>query len=336
MIVDVHAHYLPPGCTDPAAHNPATQEYAVRITAPDTGEVLFTASDRAEGYDAEMLFSVERRLHDMRQQGVDMHVLSAPPPFGFFYRQEPDLALAICRVMNDALAETAAADPTHFVALATVPLQNPEAAAAELERCVRERDLRGAEIGTNVAGMDLDHPSLAPFWAKAQELDVPLFIHSASSRALGGERFKGYHIGNLVGNPTEDALAAARLIFGGVLHGFPRLKVYIAHGGGSCPYLRGRWDHGWRVREDAKVRIQRPPSTYFGQLMFDSLTHGVPALNFLVETSGVENVMLGTDYPYDMADTDPVRTVGSLPHLSDAQRAMILGGNAARLFRIGQ
>jgi len=143
-----------------------------------------------------------------------------------------------------------------------------------------------------------------------------------------------YHLSNLIGNPTEDALAAASLIFGGVLHEFPTLKVYLAHAGGSCPFLRGRWEHGWHVRPEAKVQIQQPPSAYFARLRFDSLTHAGPALEFLVESVGAERVMLGTDYPYDMSDPDPVRAIAALSHVSEAERRLILGDNAAELFRL--
>jgi aminocarboxymuconate-semialdehyde decarboxylase len=180
--------------------------------------------------------------------------------------------------------------------------------------------------------MNLDDASLAPFYAKVQELDVAVFIHPLT--VLGAERLRRFHLGNLIGNPTEDAVAAASLIFGGVLKEFPRLKFYIAHGGGSCPFLRGRWEHGWRVRPEARIKIDRPPSEYFSLLYFDSLTHSGPALNYLVETVGPERVMLGTDYPYDMSDVDPLKTIASLPHLTDMQRDMIYGDNAAALFKI--
>ena len=163
-------------------------------------------------------------------------------------------------------------------------------------------------------------------------MDVPVFIHPHG--VLGADRLRDYHIGNLIGNPTEDAIAAASLIFGGVLKEFPRLKFYIAHGGGSCPFLRGRWEHGWRVREDTKRRIDRPPSEYFRLLYFDTLTHSGPALNYLVETVGPERLMLGSDYPYDMSDTDPVRAIAAVPGLTDAQRELMYGGNAMALFRI--
>ena len=161
---------------------------------------------------------------------------------------------------------------------------------------------------------------------------MPVFIHP--NNVLGTDRLNTYHLGNLIGNPTEDALAVASIIFGGVLKEFPRLKFYVAHGGGSCPFLRGRWEHGWRVRDDAKTRIDRPPSEYFRLFYFDSLTHSGPALNYLVDAVGPERVMLCSDYPYDMSDTDPVRAIAALPGISDAQRELIYGGNAMRLFKI--
>jgi len=169
-------------------------------------------------------------------------------------------------------------------------------------------------------------------FAKLQELDVPLFLHPSG---FSPERLGSYHLNNLIGNPTDTATAAASLIFGGVLKEFPRLKVYLAHAGGSCPYLRGRWEHGWRVRPEAKQHIQKPPSEYIGLLYFDSLAHSVPALSFLVESMGPERVMLGTDYPFDMRDEDPVKTIASLPHVSNAERELIYGGNAQALFKIG-
>lgn len=329
---DVHTHFLPESCLDTASIDLETSRYTVRITGPSSDEVLYSKEVVAAGFDPEQLYSPARRRRDMARMGIDVQVLSVPPPIALFYAMEPSRSLALCRIVNDGLARTVAADRDHFVALCTVPLQAPDEAAAELERAVRELGMRGVEIGTNVAGRDLDDPALAPFYARVQELDVPIFIHSTNAGALGGGRLERYHLSNLIGNPTEDALAAASLIFGGVLHAFPRLRVYLAHGGGSCPFLRGRWEHGWHVRPEAKRHIQRPPSEYFARLRFDSLTHGGPALNYLVETVGAERVMLGTDYPYDMSDPDPVKAIAALPHLSDAERHLILGGNAAQLF----
>jgi aminocarboxymuconate-semialdehyde decarboxylase len=329
---DVHTHFLPESCIDTASIDFASSLYTVRITSRTSDTALYRQDLVATGFDPDQLFGPERRRRDMARQGIDVQVLSVPPPIAFFYGLEPARSLDLCQIVNDGLARTVSADPDHFIALCTVPLQTPNEATVELERAVRELGLRGVEIGTNVAGRDLDDPALRPFYAKAQELDVPIFIHSTNAGALGGKRLERYHLANLIGNPTEDALAAASLIFGGVLRDFPRLGVLLAHGGGSCPFLRGRWEHGWHVRPEAKRHIQRPPSEYFGRLHFDSLTHGGPALQYLVETVGVERVMLGTDYPYDMGEQAPVRAISALPNLSDGDRRLILGGNAARLF----
>ncbi len=210
-------------------------------------------------------------------------------------------------------------------------MQAPEAAARELERAVRDLGLRGCEINSNVNGKNLDDKALAPFYARAQELDVPIFIHPSGVPGLN-ERLGAYYLTNLIGNPMDTTIAAASLIFGGVLKEFPRLKVYLAHGGGACPYIRGRWEHGWRVRKEAHANIERPPSEYFGQLYFDSLVHGGPALNFLAATVGPERIMLGTDYPFDMGNYRSVEAIDAVAGVTDAEKDLMLGGNAARLF----
>jgi aminocarboxymuconate-semialdehyde decarboxylase len=255
-------------------------------------------------------------------------VLSVPP-FLFLYSVPPADSLELCRKINNAFADAVSRHPTRFAALANLPMQEPELAARELERAVRELGLRGAEICSNVNGKNLDDKGLAPFYAKLQELDVPVFIHP--SNVLGADRLRPYHLQNLIGNPSDTAVAAASLIFGGVLKEFPRLKFYLAHGGGSCPFLRGRWEHGWQVRREARARIVRPPSEYLKLLYFDSLVHSVPALNYLVETMGAGRVMMGSDYPFDMGDARPVNDIAALPHLADDQKELIFGDNAARL-----
>ena len=328
--IDVHTHFLHESSV--AFIDRATSTYAVRIKEPASDEVLLHRDLVAAGFDPEQLFRPERRREDMRRQGIDIQVISAPPPIAFFYDGEPERSARLCRIVNDGFARLVSEDADHFVGLATVPLQSPDEAVRELDRAIRELGLRGVEIGTHIGGVDLDAREFGPFYTRLQELQVPLFIHSTNAGALGGARMDRYYLSNLLGNPTEDAMAAASLIFGGVLAEFPALKVYLAHGGGSCPFLRGRWEHGWHVRPEAKLHIQRPPSEYFARLRFDSLTHGGPALNYLVETVGPERVMLGTDYPYAMGDPDPVKTIAALPHLSDRERQLILGDNAALLF----
>ena len=321
MKIDVHAHYIPEKFFGSDGN--------IRVTREGSQEVLFNAARRTGA--GKGICDIELRLKEMDAQGVDMHVLSVLPPL-FVNHIEANKAVAACRIINDAFAEAVRRHPKRLVAIANLPMQAPEDAARELERAVKDLGMKGAEICTNINGTNLDDKSLAPFYAKMKELDVPVFLHP--NNVLGADRLSRYHLGNLIGNPTDTAVAAASLIFGGVLKEFPTLKFYLAHGGGSCPYLRGRWEHGWRVRPEAKVHIEKPPSEYLPLLYFDSLAHSGPALNFLVENMGPERVMLGTDYPADMSDTDPVKTIASLPHLSDAEREMIYGGNAMKLLKI--
>lgn len=301
MKIDVHAHYIPESCLELVG------------MGPEPGALVGDITD------------LGKRLRDMDAMGVDIQAVS--PWLGFLNRD-----LATARRMNDGIAQAVRLHPNRFVGLAVVPMSSPTEAAAELERAVKELGMRGLGIASNVDGRNLDDQEFAPFYSKVQELDVPVFIHPAN--VLGMDRMGSYHLGNLLGNPTDTAAAAASLIFGGVLKEFPRIKFYLAHGGGSCPFLRGRWEHGWRIRQEARANIDKPPSEYFRLLYFDSLLHSVPALNYLVETVGVERVMLGTDYPFDMGDHDPVKTIASLPHLSDGQKEQIFGGNAAALFKI--
>ena len=332
MKIDVHAHYVPEKCLDVEAKGTDGHIHGLRIVQEGSRQVAYTNNARNLALDPPQIYSIERRLKDMATQWVDMQVLSVPP-FLFFYAADPAQSLELCQKINNAFAETVQNYPDRFVALANLPMQDPEMAAQELERSVWELGLRGAEICSNINGKNLDDKSFVPFYTKLQQLDVPVFIHP--SNVLGADRLGSYHLQNLIGNPSDTAVAAASLIFGGVLKEFPRLKFYLAHGGGSCPYLRGRWEHGWQVRPEARANIDRPPSDYLRLLCFDSLVHSVPALNFLVETVGPGRVMMGTDYPFDMGDRDPVKSVASLPHLSDDQKEMIFSANAAALFKIG-
>ncbi len=301
MKIDIHAHYTPESCLE-------SQE-GVR----EPGNLVGAMTD------------LGKRLQDMDNQGVDVQAISPWP--GLLNR---DLAMA--RRFNDGTTEAVNRHPTRLVGLASVPMDSPTEAVAELERAVKELGMRGVEIGSNVKGVNLDAKEFAPFYAKVQELDVPVFIHPVEP--LGVDRLQSYYLSNILGFPTDTAVAAASLIFGGVLKEFPRLKICLAHGGGTSPFLIGRWEHGWRVRKEPKAVIQRPPSEYFNLLYFDFITHSAPALSYLVENVGAEKVVLGTDYPFDMGKYDGVEFIAALPGLSDDQREMIYGRNTAALLKL--
>jgi aminocarboxymuconate-semialdehyde decarboxylase len=274
------------------------------------------------------IWDVDLRLRDMDANEIDVQVLS-PTVFTFFYEQDSALAQACASLQNEEIAALVRRHPDRFLGLGSVPLQAPQAAADELRRGMLQLDLRGAMIGSNVNGRNLDDPALEPFWASATELGAFIFIHPHAGAA--GERLSAYYLKNLVGLPFETTIAAACLVFGGVLERHPRLKICLAHGGGFVPYQAGRFQHGWEVRDEAKAHIHNPPGESFGHLYYDTILHSKSALEFLINSAGPDRVLLGSDYPFDMGNLDCVARVKALSIGADA-RDLILGGYARSLF----
>ena len=299
--IDVHAHYIPDDCWELLEYPPIPSTMV----------------------DAHM--DIGPRLQDMEAMGVDIQALSAW--MGFL---SSDLETA--RRHNDSLTAVVQQHPDHFIGLAVAPMLQPELAPAELERAVKELDFRGVEIATNVRGTNLDAKEFGAFYAKVQELDVPVFLHP--DNVLGKERLGSYGLDFLIGNPTDTAVAAASLIFGGVLKEFPRLNIYLAHGGGSCPYICGRWDQGWRVRPELQGLIDRSPSEYLRRFYFDTVVHSPLVLEYLVTFVGAERVLMGTDYPFKGGDHESAEKIRALGVLSESQKEQVLGGTAANLFKL--
>jgi len=249
------------------------------------------------------------------------------------YWAEASLAKRIARQFNDDLAATVAARPDRLAGLATVPLQDVAESVAELERAVRELKFRGVAIGSNVNGKDLDHPDLLPFFEKAEALKALVFIHPLD--VIGVERIRPYYLHNGLGNPFDTAVAAARLMMGGVLDRVPRLQVCLAHAGGALPYLVGRLDRVFKMRDEARGKARRRPSAYLRRFHYDTVVHHDLALRYLVDLVGSDRVVIGSDYRFDMGCLDPAGTVGAVKQLPRADRAAILGGAAAeKLLRL--
>jgi len=272
-------------------------------------------------------FDIARRLRDMDAASVDMHVLSATPQT-YLYNQEPALAATTSAIQNDQIAKHVAAHPERFLGMATLPMQDGKRAADELRRAMTKLDLRGAMIGSNVMGKNLDDPALAPLWATAEELGAFMFIHP--THVAGADRLKSYYLQNLIGNPLDTTIAAACLYFGGVLDRHPKLKVILAHGGGFTPYQAARWQHGWQVRPEPKKNIARQPTDIARRFYYDTILHSADVLEFMIGHVGIDRVLLGSDYPYDMAMLDCVRHVRGLK-IADGDKAAILTRNAERL-----
>lgn len=277
------------------------------------------------------LTSVERRLKDMDRSGVDVQALSPAPP-QYYYSTPPDVGAAAARIVNDGIAEIVAAHPDRFVGFASVPMQAPRLAVRELERVVKEHGFRGVEISTNVAGAELSESQFRPFFAKAEELGVLVFMHP--NGFSDGRRLADHYLINVIGNPLESTIAVSHLIFSGVIAEHPKLKICVAHGGGYLPAYSARMDHAHKARPDCRRVIKRKPSSYLKKLYFDTVVFSHEQLEYLVAQYGSDHLLLGTDYPFDMAMTDPVGFVQGAPHLKAAERAAICGGNAARLLKL--
>jgi aminocarboxymuconate-semialdehyde decarboxylase len=272
-------------------------------------------------------WDLERRLQDMAASKVDVQVLSVCPQT-FLYAQPPALAGVFARIQNEQLAKLAKSRPDHFLAMATLPMQAPKQAADELRHAAGVLGLRGAQIGSNVAGRNLDDPELEPVWATAAELDALILVHPTN--VAGADRLSSYYLTNLIGNPLDTTIAGACLVFSGVLDRYPSLKICLAHGGGFLPYQAGRLVHGWQVRSEPKRKLGKPPTEQLKRFYFDTIVHSRDALEFLVGSAGPDHLLLGSDYPFDMGMPDGVRQVRGLP-IATAEQASILGGTAQAL-----
>jgi predicted TIM-barrel fold metal-dependent hydrolase len=277
--------------------------------------------------------AVAWRLGNMDAKGVDMEVLSINP---FWYGKTREVAEEIVRINNTKLAELCAAHPTRFSAFASVALQHPDLAVQQLEAAMKMPGMRGAAIGGSVAGVDFSDPKFHPVWAKAEELDAVLFIHPQSTPQLAS-RFKGNGwLSNLIGNPLDTTIALQHLIFEGTLDKFPGLKIIAAHGGGYLPSYAPRSDHACFVSPsncDPEIHLKKQPTEYLNQLHFDTLVFTPEALRHLVAQVGASQLSIGTDSPIPW-EIYPVEHILKTPDLSDADRAGMLGDNAAKLLKI--
>ena len=322
LVVDIHCHLgIPAADAIIQAKHPGPPPGIGDFTSPKSVEV-----NRAQfATIGRTLNTVEQRLRDMDRLGIDVQAVS-PSPGQYYYFADPETGRLATQKVNDGIAAAVAGNSDRFVGMGTVPLQNVPMAIDEMRRCVRDLDLRGIEINSNVNGKDLHAEELRPFFAAAEELGVLLFIHPLGFSHA--HRMSEYYFNNLIGNPLESTLAVGHLIFGGVLDRYPGLRICVAHGGGYLPGYWGRMDHGWRARGDCSEHCRNLPSSYLRKLWLDTLVFDQDELDSLVRTHGADRLCLGSDYPFDMSEPDPV---GFHARLADAAQSKILGMNAAEL-----
>jgi aminocarboxymuconate-semialdehyde decarboxylase len=326
--IDIHAHYFPEPYLKLIEQEGAA--FNVRLSREDPrGPVIQMGPVVKIGPLRRAFIDLDLRRKEMNRQGVQVHALSLTLPM--VYWADGDLGVRLARATNDALAEAHTAFPDRFVGLATLPMQEPARAVLELNRAARLPGLRGIYLGTNVGGRELSDEGFFSIYARAQELGWPILLHPLN--VIGAQRLAPYYLHNLLGNPFDTAIAAAHLVFGGVLDRFPGLSVCLPHAGGAFPYLVGRLDRGWRKRPECR-RIKRRPSAYLRRFTYDTISHAAEPLRYLIRLVGADRVMLGSDYCFDMGYERPVQIVTRLRRVGLADRARILGANAARLLRI--
>ena len=326
--VDIHCHVQTPKAAEMVAGNAAATRQPREVYANErTREVNRQQAERNRIQST----SVEKRLEDMDRMGIDIQAIS-PSPNQTYYAADPDLGITTARVVNDNLAEIVGRHPDRFTALGTVPFQAPDLAVAELDRIHKSLGFRGIEIATNVAGEDLSAKRFRKIFARVEELGLLIFMHPTGFPEA--RRFADHYLVNVIGNPLDTTVAVHHLIFGGVLCDHPNLKLVLAHGGGYLPAYSGRIDHAASARPDTCEQIDRMPTTYLKRLYFDTIVYTHHQLEYLVAQYGADHVLVGTDYPADMGETDPVGFIESTPGLDDTVRKAILGGNAARLLNL--
>ena len=321
--IDIHSHVA----------IPAAGKIAGPHVKPETVPLGWFSDDATKAVNAKQdadipsrIAGEDVRLGDLDRMGLDMQLVM-PPPGQCYYNVPLDIAINATKVLNDGLGEFAAKRADRYRALGSVPLQDGAAAAAELER-IMKLGLKGVQVLTNVNGRELSDPDYAPFWAAAERTGALVVIHP--NGFTHGDRLRRFYFSNIIGNPLETTIALHYLIFDGVLERHPKLKILAVHGGGYLGAYPGRIDHAWGARSDCNAGLPLPPTEYLKRIYVDTVVFTPHQLRGLIETFGADHVVMGTDYPFDMADYDPVGHVCEAG-LDEATIGKVCGGNAKAL-----
>jgi aminocarboxymuconate-semialdehyde decarboxylase len=323
--LDIHSHVIPERIVAAIAADPA--RFQARVEGDGAARKI--VHDQGYVYPLFPEFHVaEAKLDSMDRKGIDISVISPAPPM-FYYWADADLALAVAGLVNDGIADMVGSKPGRLRGMASVPMQHPDAAIAELERVVREYGFKAVEIGTSIEGAQLAETRFRPLLRRAAELGVFVFAHPYYVGSKAG--LEDYYLTNLVGNPLDTTVMLANLMYSGALDDLPELKLVLAHGGGFAPYQIGRLVHGHKVRAEANANTGTSPKELLKRIYFDSLVFDPQALRYLIDLVGADHICIGTDSPFDMADQDPKGTIDSVPGLTPHERGCLCSGTALTL-----
>jgi aminocarboxymuconate-semialdehyde decarboxylase len=325
MTIDIHAHVAVPEAAEfVKPHLDMSTIPLAWFATPETKALSAKQEadirDRITGYD--------KRIAELDAMGIDVQVVCPPPP-QCYYTVPLEISVKATQIVNDGIAAFVSKKPDRFVGLGSVPMMDGNEAAKELERCMTTLKFKGVEILTNVAGKEISDADFAPFWRKAEELGALVLIHP--NGFTEAKRLTRFYFNNVIGNPLETTIALHYLIFDGVLERHPNLKILAVHGGGFLGAYSGRIDHAWGARSDSHGELPNPPSSYLKKVYFDTVVFTPHQLDVLVRVFGVDHILMGTDYPYDMAEYDPLGHLNSVRSFGHATKAGIAGGNAKRL-----
>ena len=324
MKIDIHTHIMPsqmPNWTKKFGYGEFIHlEHRNCDACMMKGDKIFRIVE-------ENTFNARERKIEMNSTGVTIQVLSTIPVL-FNYWAKPQDGLETSSFLNDHIAETVSADPSSFIGLGTVPLQDVDLAINEMNRCVRDLNFPGLEIGSNINGDNLSDKKFFPFYKEAEKLGCAIFVHPWEM--MGEQHMQQYWLPWLVGMPAETSRAICSMIFGGIFEQFPKLRVAFAHGGGSFPITMGRIEHGFKVRPDL-CAIDNPvnPRNYLGRFWIDSLVHDPVAMEYILKVMGEDNICLGSDYPFPLGEHHPGKLIEEM-HIDKPLRDKLFFENANR------
>ena len=330
-VIDIHSHILPASLR--VAYQNSEPWYGTKIERNEQGRTILTTGKRKNVMSTpEYWTPYKERIALMDDAEVNIQLLSLNPQL--LRDSDPiDIAFDACKDVNDEIANAVSDRPDRYQGLGTIPIKDPERSISELNRIMKELNLKGIIIGSHIDHKNLNQEHFFEILREAEKLGAFILLHPLSTRAhdIMGE----YHLINLIGNPMETTTAAANLIFSGFMDKLPNIKICLSHAGGYLPFAIGRFDHAYNTRKDVSDNLSRKPSDYLGNFYYDTITHSDTGLNQVIEILGADRILLGTDFPADMGVKQPLKWINSI-NFSDEIKTKICSSNAENALSLNQ